>query len=255
MGAITGGAGPIAALGRLLADALLPPQCLACGAAVDGVGRLCAACWAGVGFIAPPVCAACGLPFDFAIEPGALCGACAAAAPVYHRARAVMRYDDGSRELVLGFKHGDRTEAAPAYGRWLARAGAELLAETDLIVPVPLHRWRLLRRRYNQSALLALALGRACRRPAAVDLMARVKATPSQAGLGAAARHANLRGAFSVRAKWRDILRDKRVLLIDDVMTTGATVEAAARVLGRAGAARVEVLTLARVVRPTVRVI
>ncbi len=234
-------------------DALLPPQCLGCSAAVDDVGRLCADCWAAVQFIAAPHCTACGLPFEFEMGDDALCGACVAKQPVYRRARAVMRYDDGSRDLVLGFKHADRTEAAPAFGRWLARAGADLLGEADVIAPVPLNRWRLLSRRYNQAALLALAVGREAGLPVAVDLLARTRRTPSQAGLGREARRANLRGAFAVHSGRP--FEGARVLLVDDVMTTGATVEACTRTLLRAGAASVDVLTLARVVRPAVHVI
>jgi predicted amidophosphoribosyltransferase len=141
-------------------DALLPPRCLGCGGPVDRQGGLCPDCWGRLSFITAPHCACCGLPFDFQVEGESLCGACLAEPPPYARARAVLVYDDGSRPLLLGFKHGDRTHAARAFGLWLARAGAELLAEADLLVPVPLHRWRLFRRRYNQAALLAQAVGR-----------------------------------------------------------------------------------------------
>src|SRR3990170_1419817 len=147
-------------LGRLALNAVLPPRCLKCGAVVDAPGTLCAGCWAAMRFLAPPLCACCGYPFEFELGEAALCGACARDRPPYGRARAVLRYDDASKAVVLGFKHGDRTDGAPAYGRWLLRAGAELIAEAEVIVPVPLHWLRLFARRYNQAALLALALAR-----------------------------------------------------------------------------------------------
>lgn len=236
--------------GAATLDALLPPQCLKCRAAVDRQGLLCPACWREVTWLAAPLCAACGFPFEHDEGPGALCGACTRARPVFDRARAAFAYDEGSKPLVLGFKHGDRIEGAPAYGRWLARAGAELLADADLIAPVPLHRWRLLRRRYNQAALLAQALSRASGKPWLPDLLARVKATRSQGGLGRAGRAENVRAAFAVRPKRRPAAEGRRILLVDDVYTTGATATACARALLRAGAAAVDVLTLARVVRP-----
>src|SRR3990170_7558423 len=126
-------------LGRLALNAVLPPRCLKCGAVVDAPGTLCAGCWAAMRFLAPPLCACCGYPFEFELGEGALCGACARDRPPYGRARAVLRYDDASKAVVLGFKHGDRTEGAPAYGRWLLRACAELIAAAELIGPVPLH--------------------------------------------------------------------------------------------------------------------
>lgn len=238
-------------LGRGLLDVVLPPQCLSCGALTGGEGALCAQCWGGLTFLSAPYCAACGYPFEFGAAGGrALCGPCSRRRPVFDRARAVFAYDDASRPLIIGFKHADRTHAAPAFGQWLARAGAELTADADVIVPVPLHRWRLARRRYNQAALLALDLARRCDRPAAVDALVRVRATPSQGGLGRMGRARNVRGAFAVPDGRLPLVAGKRVLLVDDVLTTGATVESAARALLGAGAGAVDVLALARVVRP-----
>jgi ComF family protein len=230
-------------------DLLLPPQCLQCRAPVDRQGLLCAECWRGVAFITPPYCAICGLPFAHDEGPEAICGACAEAAPRFQRARAAMVYDEASRALVLGFKHGDRTEAAAAFGHWLARAGAAFLAEADLIAPVPLHRWRLWRRRYNQAALLARALARASGVEVVADLLVRRRATASQHQLSRAERRLNVRGAFAVDRRRLSWLEGARVVLVDDVLTTGATVEACATTLLRAGAQSVDVLTLARVVR------
>jgi len=235
--------------GNRMLDIVLPPRCLKCGATVDAVGALCADCWPAVAFLAPPHCAACGLPFEFDLGPDALCGACAGERPVFARARAAFRYDDGSKDLILRFKHADRTDSAPAFARWMARAGAALLADADLIVPVPLHWLRLFMRRYNQAALLASALGGLSGKPAVNDLLLRRRRTPSQGGLGALGRQRNVAGAFAVDPRRRARLQDKRVLLVDDVLTTGATVSACTSALLRAGAGAVDVLTLARVVR------
>ena len=232
---------------RALLDLLLPPRCLACSEEVSQPQALCAACWRKVTFLGEPCCACCGLPFDYDLGGGALCGACMRAPPAYDRARSALRYDDGSRRLVLSFKHGDRLNGAPAFGDWMRRAGAGLLADADLLVPVPLHWSRLLRRRYNQAALLAYAI-RARGGPAvAPDALRRRRRTPSQGKLGTEERRRNVRRAFALKSGMN--VDGLKVVLIDDVLTTGATVEECARILKRAGAARVDVLTLARSLR------
>ena len=236
-------------VGNRVLDVVLPPRCLKCGTTVDAVGALCADCWPAIAFLASPQCAACGLPFEFDLGPDALCGACAGERPAFERARAAFRYDEGSKDLILRFKHADRTDSSPAFARWMARAGAALLTDADLIAPVPLHWLRLFMRRYNQAALLASALGDLAGKPAVNDLLLRRRRTPSQGGLGALARRRNVAGAFAVDPRRRMLLQDKRVLLVDDVLTTGATVSACASVLLRAGAGAVDVLTLARVIR------
>ncbi len=231
------------------ADALLPPRCLACGAIAPQDGAVCGACWGGLSFIERPWCACCGLPFEFAAAEDTLCGACAAKAPAFDSARAVLRYDDASRPLILSFKHGDRMQAGRYFGRWMARTGADLAARADLVAPVPLHWRRLVARRYNQSAELARGVAAASGAGLCVDLLRRTRPTPSQGGLNRRARRLNVRGAFAIAPGREPAVRGARVLLIDDVLTTGATVEAAARTLKRAGAAGVDVLVLARVVR------
>lgn len=233
----------------VLLDAILPPRCLKCGELVGDHGALCGTCWAGLRFIAEPCCAACGLPFEFDLGPDALCGACSAERPRFDRARAALVYDDSSRDLVLRFKHADRLEGARTLAGWMARAGLRLIAEADLVVPVPLHRWRLLRRRYNQAAVLANWIGRAQGKRVVPDLLVRRKATPSQGHLGRAVRRQNVAGAFALGAGAGQIHAGKRVLLVDDVLTTGATAEACARVLLKGGARAVDLLVLARVVR------
>jgi ComF family protein len=236
-------------LSGLALNALLPPRCLGCGTAVARTAALCASCWKGVQFLDPPLCALCGFPLEYDLGPEALCGACAREPPGFDRARAVMRYDEGSRRLVLGFKHADRTEGAAAYGAWLARAGAELAAEADVIAPVPLHWIRLFARRFNQAALLAQALGRETGLQVVPDLLQRRRHTPSQGRLSVTQRRQNVAGAFAVKDSHAALLRDRRVLLVDDVLTTGATAAACAGALRRGGARAVDVLVLARVVR------
>ncbi len=239
-------------LGRLaghVLDAVLPPQCPVCNAIVDCAGMLCGTCWQKADFLGPPECSAYGFPFEFDPGDGALCGACVRSRPPFERARAVMAYGDISRRLVLAFKHGDRTDTAPGLGRWLARAGRRLIADADMIAPVPLHWTRLFRRRYNQAALLAHAVGFETGVKVVADLIQRRRRTPPQVRMSPALRRRNLKGAFRVHPVRAKGLKGRRVLLIDDVMTTGATAAACSRVLVGGGAAGVDVLTLARVVR------
>lgn len=230
-------------------DLFLPPRCLACGMVVDREGALCATCWQAIDFLSPPCCAACGHPFEFDAGEGSLCAACLERRPPYGRARAVMRYAPRARDLVLGFKHGDKTYAAPVFARWLYRAGQELLQEADLLVPVPLHWTRLFQRRFNQAGLLAQALSRLGGVPVAVDLLVRRRRTPSQGNRNPTERRRNVQGAFALRRGRQPRIEGKRILLIDDVMTTGATIEACAETLLEGGAAAVDALTLAHVVR------
>ena len=200
-------------------------------------------------FIVPPFCPSCGAPFAYDPGADAVCAACAIASPGYDRARAVLRYGETARRLVAGLKYADRLHLTPTLSEWLWRCGAELLADAELLVPVPLHRRRLIARRFNQSALLALGVSRRSGVPAAPDMLVRHRATPAQAGLSRSRRARNVRGAFHVPPALRAGLAERRILLVDDVVTTGATAAACARVLRRAGAARIDVLSLARVVR------
>lgn len=234
-------------LARRLADLVLPPLCIACRAPVMHSGTLCAACWRGLSFIAPPYCACCGVPFEYDLGEGALCGDCLRQAPAFDAARAALIYDEGSRALVMRFKHGDQLHLAPTLTDWLARAARELGEDADLIVPVPLHWRRRVRRRYNQAGVLAHGLGRALSAPVASDVLIRARATVSQGKQSRAQRFRNVKGAFAVTESGKARLDGARVLLVDDVQTTGATVGACAKTLRRAGAAWIGVVTLARV--------
>jgi len=238
--------------GNILKAALnlvLPPLCLSCRAVVAEPGSLCPECWGKITFLTAPLCSACGHPFEIDAGEGALCGACIDDPFPFKRARAVFRYDEASRALILRFKHADRLEGAPAFAKWMARAGAELLDHSPLLVPVPLHRWRLLRRRYNQAALLALALGRETGVPVEMSALIRHRQTNMQGRLGRTERARNVRGAFSVPQSHKSRIAGRSIVLIDDVMTTGITVSECAQALIKAGATQVDVLTLGRVVR------
>ena len=227
-------------------NVVLPAHCGACDVAVDTPGRLCADCWSEVAFISPPFCACCGTPFEVEADTQALCAACLRAPPTYRRARAAVLYKNVGRDLVLALKMADRTWIAPALGEWMARAGQQLLQDADLIAPVPLYRWRLIARRFNQSALLGAMLSRDCTAAWMPDLLVRARATKSQARLSASERRKNVRGAFRLRKRHTSIVDGKSVLLVDDVITTGATVDACVRALKSGGAKSVDVLTLAR---------
>lgn len=235
---------------RAVADLIWPPLSPLSGRPVSAPGELDAEDWAEVTFIDAPLCASCGAPFPFPVGEGLICGACAAKSPAFRLARAALVYDERSRALPLGLKHAGRTDALAAFGRWMARAGAEALEGADALVPIPLHSRRLRQRRFNQALLLARAVGRASGVPIDAHILRRTRATPTQGGLSARGRHRNVAGAFAVRATARARVKDRRFVLIDDVHTTGATLEACARVLRRAGAEDVTALTLARVVKP-----
>ena len=232
---------------------VLPPRCPITGDLVDMQGTISPQAWREISFIAAPYCDCCGIPFEFAVSASAgdvLCAACLKERPEYTRARAAMAYDDASRDFVLGFKHGDQTHAVVAMVPWLKLAGGDLWARADFILPVPLHRWRLLRRRYNQSGLIAQAMAKEAGRACLIDALIRTRATPTQGHLKANARAENVRSAFTVSEKARGKIKGKNLILIDDVYTTGATVRECAKVLMKAGAAEVNVITLARVIRP-----
>jgi ComF family protein len=232
---------------RLVLDIALPTLCVACREPVAGVG-VCAGCWAQLSFIAPPLCPRLGIPFVYDPGPGLLSMEAIADPPAYQRARAAVRYDDVARTLVHALKYHDRTDLAPAMGRWMARAGEEVLAEADVLVPVPLHWRRGWSRRYNQSGALARAIEKQSGVPVARDVLRRIRPTQQQVGLSRSQRATNVQGAFKVSAEKAHEIQGRRVVLVDDVLTSGATTDACARALLRARATQVDVLVFARVV-------
>ena len=250
MGAATIAAGGLGALrtgGVWLLDLLLPPRCPSCREIVRVDGSFCAACWNELRFLTPPWCAKCGAPFAHDLGAAVECGACLLKAPRYTTARSALAYDGAAKPVLLGFKHGDRQHLARLMAPQLARVGAEWLGSEALLVPVPVHPWRLWTRGFNQAALLARALARRTGTPLAVDALVRVRPTTSSRGMGRRARARNVKDAF--RLARPDAVRGRTIVLIDDVLTTGATANARARVLLRGGATAVHVLTWARVVR------
>lgn len=252
-------AGRLSSVPGVLLDALLPPECLVCESEVARQGTLCAACFRGLAFIGEPLCARCGVPFAHVGQaergPGdtLLCPRCAARPPGYAAARAALRYDDGARRLILPLKHADRPELAGPLARQMARAGTALLDRAQLVVPVPAHWRRLLARRYDQAALLARAVADLAQKPCLPDALRRIRPTPALAERSAAERAAVVAGAFRVRPRAVSRIAGRAVLLVDDVVTSGATAEACTEALLAAGADAVWVLAAARVPDPRLR--
>ena len=233
-------------------DLVFPPACMVCRAAVTSAGTLCSDCWTKMRFIERPYCERLGTPFEQDLGAGLISPQAMADPPVFGRARAVARFDDGpARQLVHRLKYYDRMELAAPLGRWMARAGAEILADAQVLVPVPLHRGRLLSRQFNQAAALAAVIARHSGVASDPSLLARVKATRPQVGMSRTERANNLQGAFRVPEDRKLWLAGRRVVLVDDVLTSGATANACARALFRGGAESVDLLVFAQVVTET----
>ncbi len=232
---------------RPLIDFALPPRCPGCGAITAEPDRFCLDCWRSLSFLAEPCCACCGIPFAYPAEDEALCGRCLAEPPPCGRLRAAVAYGDVSRQVALTLKYSGRPGLAETLAHFMLRHLRPGQPE-PLLVPVPLHRWRIWKRGYNQAALIASALSRRAGLPVGLDLLSRTRATPPLRGLGRRERALAVRGAFKVPPRARDRLAGRPVLLVDDVYTSGATAAACARALKRGGAASVDVLCWARVV-------
>jgi ComF family protein len=231
---------------RPLLDFALPPRCPGCGAITGEPHRFCLDCWRSLAFLGEPCCACCGIPFAYPAEDGALCARCLAEPPPFGRLRAAVAYGEVSRRVALKLKYSGRPGLADTLAHFMLRqldSGA-----STLLVPVPLHRWRIWKRGYNQAALIASALSRRTGLAAELELLTRTRATPPLKGLGRGERALAVRGAFRVPQRARNRLAGRSVLLVDDVYTSGATAAACARALKRGGAASVDVLCWARVV-------
>ncbi len=234
-----------------LADLIMPPLCLACHTPLASHDALCPHCWGRIDFIRPPLCDRLGLPMPFDTGGTMISAAAAADPPDYDRARAVARFEGVMRELVHDLKFRDRHDARRLLGRWLVEAGADLMSDADVVVPVPLPRGRLFRRRFNQSAILGQEVARlACIEFAPLALV-RTRKTRPQVGLTRTQRGQNVAGAFAVPPERLAHIAGAKVVLVDDVITTGATIGACARALKRAGASRVDALALAVVTDST----
>ncbi|MEE9271826.1 MAG: ComF family protein [Robiginitomaculum sp.] len=232
---------------RAALNTILPPHSLISGLPInDEDSEL----WQAVKFLDNPCCDACGFPFEFDAGNDILCIRCQVARPRYDKARAAISYEEASRKIILDFKHGGRTDGLEFFSAQMQRAGCSFIAKSDFIVPVPLHKARLRARKFNQSALLARALSKRANLPYETSLLLRLKNTASQSGKSFVGRKRNVQGAFRLAVKKSAKLKGANVLLIDDVFTTGATLEACAHTLRRGGAAKIYALTLMRVVRP-----
>ena len=234
------------AAGRAVLDLVFPPQALDDGPRPLAAG-LSAEAWNKIVFLDDPVCDGCGTPFEYSQGPGARCAACMARPRPFSRARAACLYDEASRGPILQLKHADRTDLAPLFARWLSRAARDLLAEADAVAPVPLHPTRILRRRFNQSAEIARPLARMWDLDYLPDALVRRRATGTQGGKSGTARRRNVAAAFEVPQARVKQVEGRRIVLIDDVMTTGATLEGCSRALLKAGAACVDVAVVSRV--------
>ena len=235
---------------KFVADMLVPPACPVCHGDVPADDGLCMSCWQGLEFLRPPLCAVSGMPMPVDLGVDAVSVPVQINPPPYARARAAFAYKGSAAALIKRFKFGDRPELASRLARFMLAAEDGVLAEDVVLVPVPLHRRRLFLRRFNQAAELCRALSRLSGHEILFEAVVRVKPTRQQIGLTRAGRKRNLAGAFRVPDKARAQIDSRTIVLVDDVLTTGATVEALARLLKRNGAARVHVLTLARVVMP-----
>ncbi|MCE7797272.1 ComF family protein [Sphingobium sufflavum] len=234
-------------IGTAILDFALPPRCPNCLDIVAAQDSFCTPCWRSIHFLGDPCCAACGLPFAYDMGEGALCGACHATPSPFDRARAVMAYGEVARTVVLRFKYGRRTGHARLIARHMARHLAGMDMAQVLLVPVPLHRWRLWSRGFNQAALIARALAREAGGEALVDGLVRTRRTPPLRRMSAARRRRLVQGAFALSPMGVERVRGRHVVLIDDIQTTGATAASCARMLRQGGAARVDFLCWARV--------
>lgn len=230
-------------------DFILPPICVVSGKPVERQGTISSEIWAGLDFITEPLCKCCGRPFEFSYPEETLCGKCMIDPPNFTRARSALIYNDTSRKLILKFKHSDQTHLITTFIPWLKKAGSKLFEGADYLVPVPLHRWRLLKRRYNQSSIIALSLAKETGIPCLTDTLIRTSKTKSQGHMNSKQRQKNVSNAFTVPDNKKQAIKEKQILLIDDVFTTGATANECAKTLLKAGCCQVDILTIASITK------
>jgi ComF family protein len=229
---------------------LLPPRCFGCGGATLEHHTLCSSCWKNCSFLSSPWCALCGWPFPYETPEQSVCPHCHRLPPLFVQCRSALAYDAASRRFILKFKQGDGTYLAPALAKLILRVGCDILSQTDILIPVPLHWKRLFWRQYNQASLLSHHLSHLTKVPTRTNILLRHKSTPKQGHQSRKDRHANVRGAFNVSSPKVPLIEGKRLTLVDDVFTTGATLNECVRVLLAHGAKEVRILTLARVIKP-----
>jgi len=227
-------------------DTIFPPRCFSCNETSGTSGALCFSCWNDINFITNNSCKVCDIPFEHEIERGTICGACITDGNNFNKAKAVFIYDDASKKLITRFKYGDKTYPAKSFAKWMANRGEELINEADIICPVPLHAARMFIRKYNQSALLSNLIAKNKPIRNIPDLMIRTINNPPQAAFSQKERHKNVKNIFAVKNRYTEIVKDSKILLIDDVITTGSTVNECAKALKTAGAKKVFILALAR---------
>ena len=232
-------------ISQVVLDIILPPKCMSCSCVVNQHGNLCPECWDNLSYIGKHKCHICGLPFEFDMGEKAICPACTNDKPEFKKAVAVCKYEGAGRKIAIKLKFGDSTNLAPYMAKMMSTAGRDLISECEIIAPVPLHYRRKLKRKYNQASMLALNIAKITGKAYAPKLLKRVKATKQQTKLSKKARKENVQDAFA--AANMDI-KGKKVLLVDDVMTTGATMSECAKALKTAGAKKVCCVVFARVV-------
>jgi ComF family protein len=236
---------------KRLLNFILPPRCANCSQQIAHSHSLCSECWRKIDFLSEPYCQKCGYPFEIDLE-GFLCPSCLYMPPSYNHLRAACRYNEASKALLMRFKYGGATSLAPLFVKWLAYAGGDFVKEADIILPVPLHWRRLIKRGYNQAALLAQGLSKAFHKTYAYNILKRNRYTPSQGRRTLEQRIQNVQGVFKIPSSKQKIIEGKKILLIDDVYTSGATIRECVKVLKHFHPECVNVLTLARVVHPNI---
>ncbi len=232
-----------------LIDFILPPRCILSGEIVDKNGTLHSSKWKELNFISTPLCSTCGTPFEYLETDMSICARCLTSSPSYNKARSAIYYDDNSRDFVLKFKHGDKTNLSVSMVPMMLKAGRELFIDADYLIPVPLHRWRLLKRRYNQASILAKSISKETGIKFLPDTLTRHRYTKNQGAVSGKKRIKNVKNAFTVKKNDISLIKGKNLILIDDVFTTGATVNECAKTLIESGASKVDVLTLSMVVK------